>query len=252
MQYNVDTEEFNSAWDRMTEVLSQTEPLPSGRLHSLSPKPAGNENSNGRKLPYGCFRDYADGPLYRNDRDKGSIGPKYCSWAARIQDGDKYLYRCYVIWGHQRKVAILPVLFMLSTLAVGIWMWTQLEDTEEVDNTHIQVMLGLAALTNIVLTGLTIGRILWVRRAATHLGLEKTIRVRYNTAAAIILEFGAIYCGVAVFLFVTASLNDERIFNIGTGVAVELLNIIPTFTLVYIGLQSAVYSAPAGNSLLLV
>ncbi|KAJ7897020.1 hypothetical protein B0H13DRAFT_1884784 [Mycena leptocephala] len=61
------------------------------------------------------------------------------------------------------------------------------------------IMFGLAAATNVVLTALTAGRILWMRREASHILADKTLRPRYN-------------------------------------VAIRLMcNIIPTCTLVYVG-----------------
>jgi hypothetical protein len=68
-----------------------------------------------------------------------------------------------------------------------------------VNDVMAQITFGLVAATNIVLTALTgksvysivdiqclksrsAGRILWIRRAASHVGLDCTLRSRYNTA----------------------------------------------------------------------
>jgi hypothetical protein len=74
------------------------------------------------------------------------------------------------------------------------------------------------------------------------------------------LESGAIYCLAAIFLVVTVSLNDPGIYDIGSGIAQQLIvspgsfrmsglsslpipqNIIPTFTLVYVGMKKTDYS----------
>jgi hypothetical protein len=74
-----------------------------------------------------------------------------------------------------------------------------------------KITFGLVAATNLVLTALTgklvysivniqclksrsAGRILWIRRAASHVGLDCTLRSRYNTAIGIMYEI--LYCTV--------------------------------------------------------
>ncbi|KAJ7854772.1 hypothetical protein B0H13DRAFT_1903517 [Mycena leptocephala] len=122
------------------------------------------------------------------------------------------LYRCYVIWGYKKKILILPALLMLSTL------------------------------TAIVRSG----RILWIRQAASHMGLDNTLRSRYNTAVGIILESGTIYCVATIFLVITVSL-DGGFFYLGFGITQQLINIIPMFSLVYVGMKYPTGSA-AGHS----
>ncbi|KAJ7925062.1 hypothetical protein B0H13DRAFT_1863427 [Mycena leptocephala] len=64
------------------------------------------------------------------------------------------LYRCYIIWGSKKKVLILPALCSLATVA---------------------------------------GRI-WYKGRETQIVLGPTFRKKYNTAAALVLESGALYC----------------------------------------------------------
>ncbi|KAJ7775858.1 hypothetical protein B0H14DRAFT_3588132 [Mycena olivaceomarginata] len=146
----------------------------------------------------------------------------------------RWLYRCYVIWGH-KKAIILPALLMLSTFVAVVGIVACVND---VTDTRIPLILGAA--TNLVLTALTVlsgrpaGRIFWIRRAASHVALGSTFRSRYNRAIGLIVESGAVYCIVAMFLVISSSLNRE-IFSIGVGIGQQLMNIIPTFTLVYVG-----------------
>ncbi|KAJ7320856.1 hypothetical protein DFH08DRAFT_819109 [Mycena albidolilacea] len=100
---------------------------------------------------------------------------------------NKWLYRCYVIWGYQRKILILPVMFMLTTFVGGIWA------APTPDAIKAQIVYSL-------------------------------------------LESGAIYCVGIIFLLVSSSVKEFDVFLIGLGFISQLLNIIPTFTLVYIGL----------------
>ncbi|KAJ7854773.1 hypothetical protein B0H13DRAFT_1903518 [Mycena leptocephala] len=199
------------------------------------------------------------------DGDWDGMMKSYCKWgplsdkwlgfspALRAEPGDhkrlhflyKQLYRCYVIWGFHKKIVIVPALLILSTFIMGVVAPTV---TNSAVNDVKQITLGLAAVTNLVLTALTgestrtAGRILYIRRAASHVGLDRTLQNRYSAAIGIILESGAIYCITAIFLVITVSVYDSGIHNIGIGVAEQLINIIPTFTLVYVGLNNTDYS----------
>ncbi|KAF7333326.1 hypothetical protein MVEN_02347900 [Mycena venus] len=145
-----------------------------------------------------------------------------------------FLYRCYIIWGFQKKPLILPGLLMLATLVMGIFSFTARNADTAADS---RISYSLAVATNLVLTALTAGRILWIRREASHVLVENAFRSRYNRAIGVILESGMIYCLAVIFLVIGDSLNVE-ILSIGFGIAQQLLNIIPTFTLVYIGLSN--------------
>ncbi|KAF7364566.1 hypothetical protein MVEN_00325600 [Mycena venus] len=138
-----------------------------------------------------------------------------------------FLYRCYVIWGRRREVIVLPGLLIVTTLAIGISPVTQ-----------TMITLVLAMTTNVTLTTLTAGRILWMQRDASRLCLDQTLRSRYSIAIKLILESGAIYCIAAMVLFI-GLMGYRDIYFIGGGIAQQLLNIIPTFTLVYVGLNHA-------------
>ncbi|KAF8146397.1 hypothetical protein K438DRAFT_2028283 [Mycena galopus ATCC 62051] len=142
------------------------------------------------------------------------------------------MYRCFVIWGSQTWPLILPVLLMLSILVVGV-----LDLTGTVDEHGDLLIITLSVATNLAITVLTAGRILYIQRAASHVALDGQIRGRYTRAAVMILESGAIYCAVAIFMAITNSLNGE-IFVIGSALGARVLNIIPTFTLVYVGLKN--------------
>ncbi|KAJ7798212.1 hypothetical protein B0H13DRAFT_2505442, partial [Mycena leptocephala] len=116
------------------------------------------------------------------------------------------LYRCYVIWGFRRKVVIAPALLMLSTCVVGI-----VQSAAGIN--PLQITLSLAAATNLVLTAFTVK-----------------------------LESGAIYCIGSISLAIIVSLDKPGIYGIAVSIAQQMLNIIPTFTLVYVGLKNTDYS----------
>jgi hypothetical protein len=127
----------------------------------------------------------------------------------------------------------------------------------------IQIAFSLAAATNLVFTALTgksiyaiahiqcwkarpAGRILWIRHAASHVGLDRTLRSRYNTAIGIMYDFyivvstsdmitrlesGAIYCIGAIFM-ATVMLYDPEIFNIGLSIGKQLVVSPDSFRLI--------------------
>ncbi|KAJ7935816.1 hypothetical protein B0H13DRAFT_2304311 [Mycena leptocephala] len=161
-----------------------------------------------------------------------------------------FLYRCYVIWGFRWKILILPVVLMISTLVLGILWGAPVSHIGDV-----RIAYGLGAATNLLLTA---GRILWIQRAAAHTSLDNTVNRRYNMAMTIILESGAIYCIGAIFLSITASRSEgDLMFRDLTshytviGIGGQLVNIIPTFTLVYVGLKNTVdYDRTASRSIM--
>jgi hypothetical protein len=177
-----------------------------------------------------------------------------------------------------------------SCVVVGI-MEAPLFSGSVNDTVTTQIAYGLAVAANVVVTTLTgksvysivhrqcwkpcsAGRILWTRRAASHVGLDRTLRNRYNTAIGIMydlllyclspdmfsrLESGAIYYITVIVLGITSSL-DLEIYHIELGVVQQLIvspisshltsssnlpifqNIIPMFTLAYVGLKNTDYS----------
>ncbi|KAJ7907409.1 hypothetical protein B0H13DRAFT_1879667 [Mycena leptocephala] len=141
--------------------------------------------------------------------------------ANRWPDPKFQFYRCYVIWGSQKKVLVLPGALILSTTVMAILGMRGFVD--------LRIGFGLTVATNLALTCLI----------ASIFGLGKTLRERYNRAMGLILESGAIYCIGAIAMIVTFNDPTGREFIIAAGVAAQLMNVIPTFTLAYIGLNNA-------------
>jgi len=132
---------------------------------------------------------------------------------------------------------------MLLTFVAGILTFLPVNAIQDI---RIPYSLGVA--TNLVLTTITAGRILWIRRAASHVDLDNAFRRRYNRAIVIILESGAVYCIVGIFLFIAVSLRNEEIYDIGYGVGQQLLNIVPTLTLVHVGRSNTGDTSAAESS----
>ncbi|KAJ6568058.1 hypothetical protein DFH09DRAFT_1314043 [Mycena vulgaris] len=146
------------------------------------------------------------------------------------------LYRCYVIWGAQWKVILLPGLLTLSTLVTA---YVAIPWDGPMARFDGRTPYGMATFTNLVLLALTAGRILWMRREAFYAGLDDTCRTRYRSAVTIILESGAIYCVCAVLLTITFSIRPltwSVAYGITLGTSLQAINIAPTLTVVRIGL----------------
>ncbi|KAJ7654041.1 hypothetical protein DFH06DRAFT_521025 [Mycena polygramma] len=154
-----------------------------------------------------------------------------------------FIYRCFIIWGRNIRVVVGPLLMLLGSAILG-YLAIYEDISESVSAYHIYtpaaVAMGLA--TNLVVMGLTAGRIWWIRRDASVL---KSAHVKkYNTVLAIILESGAIYC-ISTLLYLIASSTLPVYKNIEPSVIAAILetsmpptlNIAPTLTIVRVGLR---------------
>ncbi|KAF7336385.1 hypothetical protein MVEN_02187100 [Mycena venus] len=143
-----------------------------------------------------------------------------------------FLYRCYVIWGSQRTVLILPGAFIFTTCSFN--------DFLEVLIIDVRVPYIMAGATNVILMCLTAGRIWYMSREARNVH-GKAFRRRYHTAIAMILESGALYCLVLLLYIISISLVWESdavtVFRgVCNGLLGQMINIIPTLIFVRVGM----------------
>ncbi|KAJ7798211.1 hypothetical protein B0H13DRAFT_1933775 [Mycena leptocephala] len=215
MQYTVNSEQFDGDWDAMVEILLQmgmaviiAQTVVAARLVQ-------------RIVHVQVLNEHESIFGFSVWTTKGAV----------IIFINKWLYRCYVIWGFRKKIVIVPVLLMLSTFVTGIMGAA----AQPLNVSDVRISGSLAVATNLFLTA---GRIIWIRRAASHVGLDNTVRNRYTTAIGMMyglvlyplppdmtsrLESGAIYCLASIFLLVTISRNDPRIFDIAIGIGQQLI-----------------------------
>ncbi|KAJ6584167.1 hypothetical protein DFH09DRAFT_1360052 [Mycena vulgaris] len=150
------------------------------------------------------------------------------------------IYRCYVIWGtsyYKKKVVILPLLLLIALIALG--SVTVYRDNLGPPESHLdpRIVFGLIFMTNLLVTGLTVGRIWWIRRNLGIVGQTKFIR-RYNIAMAMLVESSALYLiGISTLLAVFSMPGDTGIW---VGVGGQLGNIVPALLIVQVSLSRQV------------
>ncbi|KAJ7913891.1 hypothetical protein B0H13DRAFT_2270985 [Mycena leptocephala] len=146
-----------------------------------------------------------------------------------------FLYRTYMIWGLQKKILVLPGISVLATLVLAC-----ISAAPNGPFIDMRVPYAMGAATNIILTCFTAGRI-WYIRWEAQIYIPDTFRKRYDTAVAIILESGAIYC-LAMLLMVVAcsvpgfSASAEIVGGMAQGLVNQVVNITPALILVRVGL----------------
>ncbi|KAJ6541781.1 hypothetical protein B0H19DRAFT_1174632 [Mycena capillaripes] len=152
------------------------------------------------------------------------------------------IYRCFLIWGSNYYVIIAPSLMLLLTSILS-YISAYEGDYPSAAGPSIDLRIGfaLSVLTNIVLVGLTAGRILHTRRVARRAGMRTDVR-RFNTAVAMVLESGAILCAWVVVYVILRSISPPTTWRVFRGGLAMLLNIVPTMIIVRIGLGHAIDS----------
>ncbi|KAF4572483.1 hypothetical protein EYR36_006989 [Pleurotus pulmonarius] len=147
------------------------------------------------------------------------------------------IYRCYIVWGFN-KYFILPIILVITTTVYGYTMGLSVGT------------ISISLATNIIVTGLTAGRLWWGgRKTAAILGPHHIDK--YARATSIVLESGAIYSlSLLVFLILSRIELGTRRSVPANSYACELphsyviylavsqlVGIIPTLIIVRVGLN---------------
>ncbi|KAJ7585292.1 hypothetical protein C8J56DRAFT_950300 [Mycena floridula] len=142
------------------------------------------------------------------------------------------IYRCYLVWGRNRRVIILPALGYICTI---VFFGVQFASDSTAGLAAVIAFLAATFVTNLITVGLTAGRIWWIARKSRAL-LGLTTKRRYSTAIAVVLESGIVY---PVMLFAgTMTLITGG--SIGTwifvGIIYQAVGIAPTLVIVRVSL----------------
>ncbi|KAF8203372.1 hypothetical protein K438DRAFT_1757710 [Mycena galopus ATCC 62051] len=162
-----------------------------------------------------------------------------------------FLYRCYVIWGSRKTILVLPGIMILATVVggciTGLGYYGLIKLNIPIDP---RVPFVMGGITNISMMSLTAGRIWYIRRELRTVTGLRPLRQRYDTAVAIILESGILYCVCVIIYVISISISKSSLFilqysiivqgTIFNGVAWGLVqvgvNIVPTLILVRVGM----------------
>ncbi|KAJ7762369.1 hypothetical protein DFH07DRAFT_956844 [Mycena maculata] len=159
------------------------------------------------------------------------------------------IYRCFLIWDRNRYIVVVPTLMLLLT-AILSYLSAYEGDYPTAAGPSVPLPVGfsLGLLTNIVLVGLTAGRILYTRFKLR--GLQNHEARRYNTAAAMITESGAIVCAWTVVYVIVRSLSPPTVWRIFRGGLAQILNIVPILIVVRVGLGHSLQGTETQNKTL--
>ncbi|KAJ7452655.1 hypothetical protein FB451DRAFT_1282777 [Mycena latifolia] len=153
-----------------------------------------------------------------------------------VADG-LFLYRCYLIWGSQKKIVVVPGLFILATTVLGYFAVVSLDSIDNLNPSYLQIRIAfvMGLIANSGLTLLTAGRIIWIRRQLSATEIRDSSR--FDTAITIILESGAMYCASFIILVICLSRTTfAPIASVFHGAAGQVVNIIPALTIVRVGM----------------
>ncbi|KAJ7141759.1 hypothetical protein C8R43DRAFT_1017143 [Mycena crocata] len=150
-----------------------------------------------------------------------------------VSDG-LVLYRCYIIWGTSpwtKIVVAVPFVLILATLITGYYY-----TFAAVDATTIPYALAL--VTNLVLLGLTAGRI-WRKGRQASIMMGVNAGRRYNMTLEVICESSFLFV-VVVFTYIISAVTAVSPFapltNLAWGALAQVINIVPMMIFVRVGI----------------
>ncbi|KAF7333108.1 hypothetical protein MVEN_02376200 [Mycena venus] len=154
-----------------------------------------------------------------------------------VTDG-LFIHRCYVLWGRNIKVVIVPALSLVVTAVMGSVGASEPDEIGRADQNEFRLAFGMIVLTNLTLMGLTAGRVWWIRRDVVTI-LEPSVTRTYDTVIAMILESGAIYCiSIVLYLISVVRLNKQDslpAISVFRAAIPQIMNIAPVLILVRVG-----------------
>ncbi|KAJ6460199.1 hypothetical protein C8R45DRAFT_1081186 [Mycena sanguinolenta] len=145
-----------------------------------------------------------------------------------IADG-LLIYRCYVVWNHDWRVIVLPVMLLIASTACGFDVF--LDPTPQ---------FAVILVTNFLVTGLTAGRIWWIsHHGRAYLG--EAAQKRYAFAILLTVESGLLYSATILAFLIVISIPslaytlEEPLLQIVT----QVTGIAPTLIIVRVGMGVA-------------
>ncbi|KAF5354029.1 hypothetical protein D9756_007189 [Leucocoprinus leucothites] len=169
----------------------------------------------------------------------GHLYPKYSMFVTNtfVAHG-LLLYRCVVVWGHSWWLIGFGSFGLIFVTGIGY----ALEGTSLQMVPRGWVYLSLTLVLNLMLTGLTAGKIFYITKLTRHnVGLlPQSLKRRYLVTIAILVECGALY---TIYLALNLAFQKHSNANaVLDCAAVQVVGIVPTLIVVQVGLgRSASY-----------
>ncbi|KAJ7585060.1 hypothetical protein C8J56DRAFT_949776 [Mycena floridula] len=156
------------------------------------------------------------------------------------------IYRCYVIWGHNRRIIIAPALGSLCTTVAIIFQFWGLKNDKAAGTFGAMFLFFMTFITNVLVISLTAGRIWWLnRRLSMVMKLPEDVQRRSKTAISVLLESGMLYplsilVNVIIFFAYNPNILSTREYKENTFWAIpfvyQSVGIAPTLMVVRVGL----------------
>ncbi|KAJ6501854.1 hypothetical protein C8R45DRAFT_974524 [Mycena sanguinolenta] len=148
-----------------------------------------------------------------------------------------FIYRCYIIWNHNIYVVIVPFIMVVVTIVFGVDQALPLAP-----------FFGVTLGTNLLVTGLTAGRIWWIGRQ-NRVHLKPDMRARYMASISIIVESGVIYsAGILSYLILQAIPFTFPAADPTVEMLAQVVGIVPTLIIVRLGLGVSVQNRSNASS----
>ncbi|KAG6911029.1 hypothetical protein DXG01_005445 [Tephrocybe rancida] len=161
------------------------------------------------------------------------LRPKYIMYVANSIIADTFLlYKFYLIYGSKKWMLVAPGLLLVAATACGL----AFEGTNVALSQHSWINVTLTAVLNVVITGLTAGRIAYIGKYARAM-LGTGVPYALSMCAAVMIESGTVY---TVYVSLDLAFRTNPTANIILdGGLIQIVGIMPTLILVQISLGRA-------------
>ncbi|KAF8900233.1 hypothetical protein CPB84DRAFT_1779110 [Gymnopilus junonius] len=141
------------------------------------------------------------------------------------------LYRCYMVWGKSKYILIgASILVLLDS----VWGYLGIgKSLTSGGGPFVPLYIWSIFIINILLTSVTVGRIVWVSRVARRIIGHRQL-ASYRAAIAILVESSFIYSAVTLAYALSPLTAPYRVVLMTT--SMRIVAIMPTLLIVQVGL----------------
>ncbi|KAL1950902.1 hypothetical protein VTO73DRAFT_51 [Trametes versicolor] len=178
---------------------------------------------------------------YLQDVKEPLFTTKHCLFIADLLVGDSFVnYRCWVVWGKNFWVIVIPVTFSLISAVSGsytMWAYTNLpNEAIHTEATWLTVFFSLSLVANAMATSLLAYRIWSIDRRLKNALDTEADQSRLTPIVRIILESGLINAAYLFVMVMTLEFGSE-ILELMSEMAVPLTGIIFSIVILRVGQQ---------------